>query len=310
MRGSLVRIRLGAQLKGLAFVLIPFFIFNFILFAIMKFLFLLLSVLVTSFSFSQDLYFEGGVSYNKGVNRMTAGVYNSTSTNNNGVTKRTSEQVYYSLGEGVSFSGTLGISISDNIGFELALSRLIGNKFSMKNYSSYEFSQSTTIYSYEYVFQSKFTQVTPSIVFSLGDGAIMPFSKLGLIYNIGSLNVDIEEIDDEDVVIREIDFTGGVTFGFSTVFGVEYTLSEKLKLVGALDFKLLSYSPKKSEVVKNELNGESILEDMSVANRETLFFDKVEFDSSVSNSDEPSKQLKEMMSGSSLGFKVGLKFLL
>lgn len=292
--------------------LIPFFIFNFKLFFMVRFLVLFLGVFVCSFSFSQKIYLEGSVGYNLGMNKITPGVYNTTSTNVGGVSKNTIEQGRYSAGKGVSFSGTIGVSLTSKVGVELSLSHLVGSKLFVDNHSTYynDFDQSTSVYSSRYEFSSRLTQMIPSLVLTFGEGDIVPFSKLGLIYSTGMLNIGLEEIDDEDVVIREIDLTGGVSFGVSTVFGVECALSEKIKLVGALDFKLLSFSPKKSEVVKYELNGVSTLEELSIESRETEYFDKIEYDSSVSSSDEPSEQLKVLMSASSLGFNLGLKFLL
>lgn len=221
------------------------------------------------------------------------------------------ESIKGSYGQGMNFGLKLGYMINSNFGFDLNTSYLISSKFE----SSQKFNGAWGVNyesSADIVDQAKMLRFNPSFIMSMGNEKISPFTKIGVVFGIGSAeqNVEFRNSDGESFNYTRL-LNGGLSIGASAEIGLKLKLTEKLSFVGAVNFLAMNYAPKKGEYTAYTENGVDVLGLMQTSDKEVEFVDGYSVSTSdPDNSNQPSKELKMYMPFSSVGLNVGIRFSL
>jgi len=222
--------------------------------------------------------------------------YNYTTTSNS----RTSEQVYVSLGKGLNFGGAFGYMFNENFGAELGFSYLLGGKSTAKYY----YDGGTT----DYTLSSTMLRINPSLVISSGLEGVNPYAKFGLVIGTGSVNYEIEDNDDGDILKTKLKMDGGLALGLNAAIGANFTLSENMSLFGEINMINMSYAPTKGELTEATYNGADELPELTTSEREIEYVDSytISYINPPAES-EPSKELKQKLPFGSFGLNFGLR---
>lgn len=223
------------------------------------------------------------------------------------------ESIKGSYGQGMNFGLKLGYMINSNFGFDLNTSYLISSKFESSYSEKYN---STWMGNYEEsrdrLVQAKMLRFNPSFIMAMGNEKIAPFTKIGVVFGIGSAEQNVEyNNSDGDVNKYTTVVNGGLSIGASAEIGLKLKLTEKLSFVGAVNFLAMNYAPKKGEYTAYTENGVNVLDLMETSEREVEFVDGYSISSSdPDNSNQPSKELKMYLPFSSIGLNIGIRFSL
>jgi hypothetical protein len=245
--------------------------------------------------------------------------------NDNGYIGQTSTYsisiVNYSLGKGFNFGGTFGYMFNKYLGAEIGLSYLIGAKAQAEQIvnrtvtspdgtTKNSFKKTTTL-------SSNMFRIIPAIVFKAGFEKVNPYGRFGLIFGIGSAEINIDDdipfigLATEGRISTE-KLSGGLAFGFDAAVGVEFKLNERIGLFGEFSFINLNYSPNKGEIIeyKNKTTGEDLLPELNTWNKETEFVDTIVFENNGGfnplDETKPKEDFKFTLPYSSWGINIGV----
>lgn len=262
--------------------------------------------------FSQGFFTEisGGYSYMLAPQHMgTNSSFIATDTE----IKEEHKLIKGSYGQGLNFGLKLGYMINSNFGVDLNTSYLTSSKFEYSDYEKHDNAWAgyyeTTTNRYE---QAKMLRFNPSIIMSMGNEKIAPFTKIGVVFGIGSVEQNVEQLySNGNSTKYSVLVNGGVSIGASAEIGLKMKITQKLSFVGSLNLLAMNYAPKKGEYTTYTENGEDVLGSWQTSDREVNFVDEYSVSSSdPNNSNEPSKELKMYLPFSSIGLNVGIRFSL
>lgn len=278
-------------------------------------LFACLTVLCSSGLYSQGLYFKvgGGYGLPMGSQQMDQAVTFVQVTTD--ITETQTTGVNGSYGEGININAAIGYKFSPFIGVDLNLNYLLGSEISGTSSASAQ-AASFSITDKRY---SEGFFAAPSVMFMAGSGNVRPYGLIGVIAGSVQLTHDTEisvsGVGDSPVVASQTQETKGeLAFGFRGGIGVDFYLSDLLGLYAEAVFNTISYYPKESKITKLTVDGEDVLAELTVRERETVYVDEL-IEQSTSNGpvideNKPLEQLKAPLPLSSLVFNIGLKFRL
>lgn len=177
----------------------------------------------------------------------------------NGNTKY--EVIHISLGQGFNFGGTVGYMFNKYIGTEIGISYIWGKTF--------EANIHTELTNEKYTLASNMVRVLPSIVLHTGFKKFNPYARLGLVIGIGKVIYAYEDYYIPQTT--EIKYYGGVAFGVNAALGSTFTLNNRFSLFGEISTINMSYGPAKSKITKATENGQDILPNLHVYNKEAEY---------------------------------------
>lgn len=233
--------------------------------------------------------------------------YNNTSGGSGEVTARP-----ISMGSGINSGLFFGYMLNPNVGFELGVSYLLGNK----NKFVTEYSETyNTFYeneTYNHQLQGNMIRLVPTMRFVMGDKKIRPYMKAGMLIGLGA-NFSMEMTynytstygNTTDEMITE--YSGGLSFGFHGGLGVNYLLNDKFKLFAECAANYQNWAPLKSELTKYTEDGVDQLPFMDKNDKEVEYVNSYTYNSSTSpDPNVPDKELKFYMPFSSIGLNIGV----
>jgi len=209
----------------------------------------------------------------------------------------TREQINLSLGKGIMAEGSYGYMFGKNIGAEIGFSYLKGGKTESKfTYLSGEIHNSLS---------AEMIRITPTIIISGEGEKFRPYGKLGLVTGFGTVN--LEENSNLATVkeLKTTKFRKGLAVGASAGLGIITTISGPFSFLCELNTVTLSYAPQMSEVTEFTRDGVNKMDELTLSQKETQFYDSMKF--KTINPDEPRPALKQKLPFGSIGIKVGLK---
>ena len=253
-----------------------------------KVLLLSLTLFIVS-SLSAQFYAGFGVGYGLGASKRVNGTED---------TDNSTKNIYGSYGQGLNANLKLGFMFSDNIGFELGTSYLIG--------------ASQTKYKSEYILEeakSSGLRLAPQLVIKLDNGF---YSRFGMIIPVLGKTV-ITNTDEHfqvgpTVFVKKettMETKGSFSMGFIGAIGYAYALSDNMDLFAEVEYIGMSIKSGSAEFTQYDVNGENHLENMTTSQKEYEFVDEV-MDSDNTSSDEPTKMLKQKAPFSSIGLNIGI----
>ncbi len=218
-------------------------------------------------------------------------------------TTDTWEKFNSSLGKGLSTGAAFGYMFTENIGAELGISYLLGDK---SEYNSNDQNQNITKNT---IYSSKMLQINPSFIITAGLKKINPYAKLGLVVGSGSVLQEYNENNKGTITLQKTKNNGGLALGLNAGIGVLYSLNTKMSLFGQLNMMDMAYGPTKGEITEYTINGADQLANTLVSDKKFEYVDSYTIDASnpPSNS-EPSKQIKTNYPFNNWGFNLGVKY--
>jgi opacity protein-like surface antigen len=266
---------------------------------------LLIVLAISSFTnnlFAQQAYVSINAQYGFGMKNAYNGlIYTTTGTTD------TYKKVNNSFSEGLNTGLALGYMFTKNIGAELGISYLSGNKHEYNSNDVYANPSST----YTSISSSNMLQFNPSFIITAGLKKINPYLKAGLVIGSGSI---LEEDNSKESISgntqsKKTTYNGGLALGLNAGAGVLYSLNDKLSLFCQLTMTDMTYAPTKGKITEWIQNGNDILSKQSIREKQFEFVDNYTQDSNSKQPDsQPQKSLKTDFPFNSLGFSLGLKY--
>jgi hypothetical protein len=266
---------------------------------------LLLSVLLFASlsSWSQTFYgsLSGGYQFGVGKQNME---HHSVSEFIDPNTPWPWEKVDLSLGQGILTNGIIGYDLNQSYGLTLSGSYLFGAEFSSKT------SNNLTV---ERNLSASMVRINPSFRMYVSQNKFRTYADIGFILGIGKINFNLKN-STVDATILEYSYVydGGLSYGASTRFGMEYQVSKRLRVFGEFQFISQAYAPTKGYLTKYIVNNEDVTESFQQnASANVVFVESIQSDPSVSPSpNEPQVRAKHSYPFHSYGLNVGVKFIL
>jgi hypothetical protein len=251
---------------------------------------------------AQNLYFtiNGGYALESNKTNLVGEslLYNGTQTS---TTTSNFELVSFSLGKGVNFGGTIGYMFHKNIGAELGVNYLISGETTSR-YSSYTGNYLNRAYN------AKMILLKPTLIISSGFEKINPYAKFGLLLNSGYATQQFDDKSGGNTSEQTTKMNGGIGIGFTASAGISYGITNKIAIIGELNYNGLTYSPKKGLVTASKENGVDNLATLTTREKEIEYTNTFSNDGGSSDPNKPSKLPLQNLPFSSLGLNIGLRY--
>jgi len=248
--------------------------------------------------FAQGTYANLNVGYAVGMS--TQSLQSNSIRNGNSTTH---QLVNVSLGQGVNIGGAIGYMFNENIGAELGLSYLFGDKSSSRDASN----NHTT----DYTLSSRMLRIVPTVVIESGLEKLNPYAKFGLIIGYGSITDEYNDYNNGDITYQMIKSKSGAALGISSALGFMLGLNENMLLFVELNSVNLSYSPERGEVMVASYNGVDLLPSMTTKEKNIDYLDSyTSISGDPSPDSQPEQSLKQKFPYGSIGLNIGLKITL
>ncbi len=219
------------------------------------------------------------------------------------------------FGEGIYFRGNLGYQHSEFIAVEFGLNYLLGRTITTEEKRQEHgpggalFIASTTSRNLNaLIFTPQLVVLIPTT------STVKPYIKTGLAFGTFMKAKFEEAYNTDNNMFIQIDrntensFDGGTPLGFIMALGAKSMVSETVAFT--IDFNLLNmtYRPHTGTVTKFEENGSNELENLTIREREIIFNNKIENNSSVTpDENEPLRALPISLPMSNVTFNIGLQ---
>lgn len=217
------------------------------------------------------------------------------------------KQVDLSLGKGVMTNFSIGYDLNQNYGISLSGSYLSGAEFSSK---ATKYDNIT----YERKLSASMIRINPSFRIFVGENRLRTYADIGFILGIGKVNFNYRGYSEDTTVVEyNYVYDGGLSYGASARFGVEYNLSKRFQIFAEFNFISQSYAPEKGYLTKYVFNNVDMTESAQQypSSSEIVFVDELQTDPSISPlPSEPAIRAKHSYPFHSYGFNFGVKFVL
>jgi hypothetical protein len=270
----------------------------------MKSLLLTIFLFASLFSWSQTFYgsISGGYQFGVGKQNME---HHSVSEFIDPYTPWPWEKVDLSLGQGTLTNGIIGYDLNQSYGLTLSGSYLFGTEFSSKT------SNNLTV---ERKLSASMVRINPSFRMYAGQNRFRTYADIGFILGIGKINFNLKNFT-VDTTILEYTYVydGGLSYGASARFGMEYQVSKRLRVFSEFQFISQAYAPTNGHLTKYIVNNQDNTSTLqqSQGNSEIVFVDAMQSDPTVSPSpNEPQIRAKHSYPFHSYGLNVGVKYIL
>lgn len=212
------------------------------------------------------------------------------------------ESIYISHGQGFNIGGAAGYMFNKHIGAEIGISYLWGKTFEARNHSE--------LTNEKYTLSSNMLRLLPSIVLQIGLEKFNPYAKFGVVFGIG--NVSYTSEDYYVAQTTETKYYGGMAFGINAVIGTDFRLNDRFSLFGEINTMNMSYGPTKNEITEATENGQDILPNLRVYDKEVEYVDSYVKKPYNPNNPEPDynqprQEMKFKLPFGSIGLNIGLK---
>lgn len=261
--------------------------------------------------YQQGIFIRGGASYN--FSQPYSVPFNSWE--NRTLTDSTIEieTKYFSPGSGAFTHLGIGYQINDV--FRLGLD--VGYQF--YSTSTVRSLYSTRIDTVDFTFESSRTLIsnsfliTPEITFMLPIEYITrPYLRFGFPLILGVIQEKNSVVLPNsgnffDVIESQTNYTGRLSLGISGAVGVEWSLDDKFFIFTEIRALGANFSPRRSELVFYEVNGNGELNQFSRFERETMYDRNIRItdqDEIIAN--EPSRALPFSLPFNHIGISIGL----
>jgi hypothetical protein len=227
--------------------------------------------------------------------------YDATSTPNT----RDYDGVYGSMADGIRAGGEFGYALNECIELGLGVRYEASSEIELTQSSIY------TTYRTTGVRTSTLTGIAfaPGLTYALPGEVYRPYARVsgrfGMPTQVTKYSYSTTGTGSE--YNYEIEYTGGVAWGFGGGLGIEYKLSPALSLLGEVVSESWTWAPEESEYTTYVREGEDVLSEMNASERRTKYVDSY-FDDGTTDTTTASKQIRSPKTFSAVSVNIGLKY--
>lgn len=289
-----------------------------------KLLLVLLSWIWINQSHAQNFYIGlyGGYAFpflseNAGISfSETEKSYSSSPSSTSGGYKV--ENVYANYGSGPNIGLKAGYMWKSGMGVEFGYSKFFTSDFKYSNSSKYYLNDDLQRSRFrEDSYHTKFSTLSSGVVYTLPAKKLSPYFKAGVILGFAKITIDqqrnyfyIYSSSGPDNTESTIVVSGKPAVGGYASIGLTYQLSSAFSMFAEVNMNAISFTPRKAEYTKYIENGDDLLSQMTIAEKEAEYVDEVSGTYPEPPHDhEPTKILKERYSFSSMGINMGLVYV-
>ncbi|MBK0403604.1 outer membrane beta-barrel protein [Adhaeribacter sp. BT258] len=265
---------------------------------------------------AQSFYAKLGGGYNFGLNSGI--IFKSTENTHysdvaNPANSQKYERVNLKLGQGGIFGGSLGYMFNNNVGFELGINYLAGEKTTYKsevNYTSDNPSVLPYSYSLTNTYQSQIVLVQPSLVIATDLPKLNPYTRIGLVIANGIIkhtqSFSNSKGESEE---NKFKYSGGAHLGLQAAIGLNFKLNDKISIFTEGTFNNINFAPEKGMLTKSTRNGVNQLPTLNTSQKEIKYEDDPTFNFPTQQSpSEPRTEFRQRFPISSIGLQTGIKY--
>lgn len=277
-------------------------------------------ILFQSVAVSQKFYIQASGGYSFGFLRSTiAGISSAANISYDTIY----DEVYqyeahpFSGGSAASFNLGIGVVLTEYLNIELTGFYNPCKRLIFKASEYYYFPEGRYYFDFnaEYIYRGNEYGFVPAMKFHFTGKKVNPYAKIGAIISFINLTYDYDgtyitthpyfyPTASESFTYL---FQRNLNIGINAAVGVDVYLADRLFLFMEATGNFINYVPNRGSYTKYKVNGEEILSDMTVSEREVEYAKNYQ---STDNTDSsvPQKQLRVTFPFSSLGVRAGLKF--
>jgi len=267
------------------------------------FILVIFTILFTGYLSAQHFYTRIGIGGSAGTSNSLDMLYKYTY---DGVSQTVRIQPV-DLGSGFNGCVAFGFLPSKYVGFELAISKVLGFPNFGDSIVSMPGGTSATA-----KIKVNVLSVIPSVVITAGLERVNPYARFGLI--VGVLPIMYHYFDADQPSVNppnEINalqtYYGGVALGFNVTGGINFHISKLISMFAELNFIGMNFSPTKSEIIKYNINGVDQLPTMNTKQKETDYVTKLTVGEQIPDT-SPNKRLRKTYPLNSVGASFGVMF--
>lgn len=283
----------------------------------MKQLLLLIALIFTSLCFGQQVYFSVGSGYNFGMAKQTLDNIGFENSDYDMVTPGMSlrNQIYISLGEGFTSTGTIGYELIPGLAIEVSGAYTSGQTFnSTINYHIYDIS--TPIYLIRrQSLQANTCLFGPALRYRVSYGKLNLYAHCQFLLLKSRIHYNWEQDPQPtsqgslSYINYKLEYFGGFGYGASASFGASVSLGKHWKIFGEARMNSVSYAPTKGIYTYYESNGVNEVDQMTYSERNIRFVDHTDPQYPY-DVNEPQERLRTAYPFSSFGVQLGVSFCL
>lgn len=274
-----------------------------------KSLFLLVSLFLLGLSTQAQMYFRLGGGYALPTAKETVGYnYVENYDGNSGTYTSTSEGVTASYGAGVNINVGAGYMFSKFLGVDLGFNYLMGKTFTANDTYT---SNGITYNDDKTETNSKAFFIAPAFVLSAGEGSKIPYARFGFIAGMPVVEGEESSYDyyASSTTITKWEMKKGASFGFQGAVGMNWMLSNNIKLSTEVNFVSMQFSPDEKVVTSYTYNGQDIMDQLNEYQKKTIYKDVID-NVGEPPVDQPRQENRINLPFSSVSFQVGLVYTL
>lgn len=236
-----------------------------------------------------------------------------------------SENVYSTIGSGLTAGVNVGYNITSFLSFDLGAQYLVGRQVTEGSYTGANGSMESKM-------STNQVRLIPSLIVKGGDGAVKPFARFGLMIPVaGTTTREYSEYSATTLLPvpgamldqkYTYEFHGAVSLGFDAGVGVSYDISENISLTAEVNYTALRIKTKSGEMTDFRgvlsVGGTAVRElgmsDLPASKREINFVDELTSTTnspSTNNNFDANKaedQLARRTNFNAIGLKLGVKY--
>jgi hypothetical protein len=258
-------------------------------------------------SWGQESAVQISVGY--GIPVGTQQIYSNYQSNAQGQITR--DGTYSSYGAGLNFGISYAHMSSENVGYDVALSYLVGTSV---NGHDNDVSASVANLNSAVSSASAFF-LSPSIVVRANKRMLTPYVKSGLLIGLVSIEEEVESSytspGSVGVASSKREYRGGLPIGLKGAFGFQFGAGDEVRYFMELQYTNMTYYPGESELTYFWVNNNNMLPTLPVSDVKTVYRDTLTSTAgSTPSPSQPTSSLSIAMPMSSLLLSVGMRFLI
>lgn len=258
-----------------------------------------LGILALNTVCAQQWQFGISGGYGVGLATSNASNYKASSDPNSSNTIEKYTTVKNEFGKGLNLQMNATYMFNENIGLDLGLSYLMGSKVITLDENTTSTQESTT--------QLNMYRMLPSLVVATSLNDVNLYMKFG--FNVGTGNMEMNMINTSAQQYATAKLSGGYSLGTQAAVGMDFPISDNIKITGEIYYVSSNYAPTFLEITKMDMGGVNYLDNITVSEKQTNLVDNY-IDNGNNDKTKPSTGLKEYYTVGSVGLQIGLKFIL
>lgn len=226
------------------------------------------AVISLTAAMAQTPYVNVSVGYGLGIPGEKLGTNSTTASNGD----KTAENVYGTLGQGLSFGITPGYFFNEHIGAEIGFNYFMGSEVEVQTTATPYGTATVTA-------NSNQMRMTPSLVLRTGSEGLYAYAKTGIVMPLGGTTYT--KIDDTGAAgpntanTSEFETKGAFSWGFSGALGVNYSINEMFSVFGEANAVHLRINAKTRTMTAATSNGVDVMGALTTYDKEITYQDEL-----------------------------------